>query len=204
MLGLLLNLWRTWRRGSSPPAEHTTNAPASWDDPLTSLKQRLTYEAIPVSGGNNIVWLLLCVLLTVVMTAHAWEKRELLGIVGALGFLWLSTVLVLTLIPRIGKPALTLTRSGLDLPGFGLIPWDAIRNLSMEPLRSTYGPVGYMLNLEVPSLPDRSAEMHPATRLLYGLIALGRRRTLISIRLVRTSVPAPQVLALIEHLRQVR
>lgn len=204
MLGLLLNLCRTWRRGPSPRAEHATKALASWDDPLTSLKQRLAYEVIPVSGGNNVVWLLLCVLLALVMTAHAWEKRQLLGIVGALGFLWLSTVLFLTLIPRIGKPALTLTRSGLDLPGFGLIPWDAIRELSMEPLRSTYGTVGYMLNLEVPSLPDRIAEMHPATRLLYRLIAFGRRRTLISIRLVRTSVPAPQILALIEHLRQVR
>jgi hypothetical protein len=176
----------------------------SWDDPLTSLKQQLTYEAIPVSGGNNVVWLALCVLLTVAMIAHAWETRELLGIVGALGFLWLSTVLLLTLIPRIGKPALTLTRSGLDLPAYGLIPWDAVQDLTMEPLRSTYGSVGYMLNVEVPSLPSRIAATHVATRVLYRLTALGSRRTLISIRLVGTSVPAPQVLALIEHLRHSR
>lgn len=204
MLGLFLNLWRTWRRAASAETEHATNASASWEDPLAPFKQRLTYEAIPLSGGNNVIWFLLCVLLTIVVTAHAWHKRELLSIVGALGFIWLSTVLLLTLIPRIGKPVLTLARFGLELPGFGIIPWGAIRNLSLEPLRSAHGSVGYMLNLEVPSLPDRIADMHAATRLLYRLIAFGRRRTLISVRLVRTSMPAPQVFALIEHLRQAR
>jgi hypothetical protein len=204
MLGLLLNLWRASRKASPSRTEYAANASLPWDDPLTLLKQRLTYEAIPVTGGNNVVWFLLCALLTVVMIAHAWETRELLGIIGALGFLWLSTVLFLTLVPRLGKPTLTLTRSGLDLPTYGLIPWEAVHNLTMDPLRSAYGSVGYMLNLEVPSLPDRIDGMHPATRLMYRLTALGRRRTLISIRLAKSSLPAQQVLALIEHLRQER
>lgn len=200
MLELLLNLWRAWRQGSPTRSEYAANG-SSWDDPLTPLKQRLTYETLSVSGGTNVVWFLLCVLLTVMMIAHAWETREPLGIVGALGFLWLSMVLFLTLVPRLGKPALTLTRSGLDLPTYGLIPWDAIRNVTMTPLRSAYGSVGWILNLEVPSLPDRIVGMHPATRLLYRLTALGRRRTLISMRLLRTSVPAQHVLALIQYLR---
>jgi hypothetical protein len=167
---------------------------------LTQLQTRLQYEPIRVSGGNSIIWFVLCALVTVVLCANAWEKRDALSILGAVSFVALSTALLLTLIPRLGKPVLTVRREGLEFPTFGLIPWQAIDSMNIQELESRHGSLGYMLNVEVPSLPERTAQMHPATRLLYRTAAFGKRRTLISTRLVATSVPADSLWRLIQEL----
>ncbi len=100
-----------------------------------------------------------------------------------LGILALLSALVLwmTVLPKIGRPFLSVSREGLEAPMYGTIAWEAIEGLVLTTRHSKFG-THHALELSVPQLGQLAPQMHPCARILYGL-SVGNSRQVARMRL---------------------
>ncbi len=96
----------------------------------------------------------------------------------------------LLLLPAIGRPALTLTRDGVQPTGYGLLPWSAVRGIDLVNLNPGHVGASYVLHLFVPDLRLRLADAHPSIRLLHSMFRGRLFGQIISIRIRHTPAPA--------------
>ena len=107
-------------------------------------------------------------------------------------------VVVLQLLPSIGKPALVLSLEGFETPAHGLIPWREVGGVYFEQFETSGGKRS-VLNFRVDSYARTGARLHWTVHLL-GLFGLGvLKRKMIVVLLNGASEP-PETVAAITRL----
>lgn len=156
---------------------------------------------LKVKGASNL-WIALLVLAMGGMAVYSetdWIYR-----VVAWGIAIPSGILVLLMaIPQIGKPAITLTRSGFKTATSPDIPWRLVDGVHyserlLSSNDSEAAPVG-TLTFSVPTLSQEATRFSLLLRLLHGLPGQ-RSRARIIVTLRKTSEPPSAVGRLAEHL----
>jgi hypothetical protein len=139
----------------------------------------MTGERFDVPGRSGII-------VALVMSAIAAGLLRAASVdltAAVLGVLALVSALVLwmTVLPKIGRPFLSISPEGLEAPMYGVIAWNAIEGLVLTTQRSKFG-THHALELSVPQLGQLAPRMHPCGRILYGL-SFGRSRRVARMRM---------------------
>ena len=164
---------------------------------LATLKQQITLtgEPVPVRASHGIVFLVLltCVAIWCARTAIVSPG---FASIGAFAFAALLTFGFASIyIPRIGKPALTIRRDGIEVPMLGFFAWDEIESIGLQ--KYTYhGLKSYSLDLYVPSLHRREDRLHPLQRFVRGSLLRGSGGSFVVTHLHSSSLPPAVVHAL--------
>jgi hypothetical protein len=139
----------------------------------------MTGERFDVPGRSGII----AALVISAVAAGLLRAGSLDLTAAVLGVLALLTALGLwmTVLPKIGRPFLTVSREGLEAPMYGAIAWEAIEGLVLTTRHSKFG-THHALELSVPQLGQLAPQMHPCARILYGL-SVGNSRRVARMRL---------------------
>src|SRR5688572_21776311 len=162
------------------------------------LADRLTVtgERFDVSGRSGIIAALGLSAVAVILL-RIWSIDLTAYVLGILALLS-ALVLWMTVLPKIGRPFLSVSREGLEAPMYGTIAWEAIEGLVLTTRHSKFG-THHALELSVPQLGQLAPQMHPCARILYGL-TFGNSRRVARMRLRFTRESPHFVHKLIEAL----
>jgi hypothetical protein len=139
----------------------------------------MTGERFDVPGRSGIIAALGMTAIAVPLLG-AWSMNLTAAVLGMLALLS-ALVLWMTVLPKIGRPFISVSREGLEAPMYGTIAWDAVEGLVLTTLHSKFG-AHHALELSVPELGQLAPRMHPCARILYAL-SFGNSRQVARLRL---------------------
>jgi hypothetical protein len=184
-----------WYRRALPAAE--ARKEARQGQQRTTLKQQLTLtnEPVVVKGSSGMLVVVLLAAVAIVGVRRAFERPDVLAIGMVLVMIALTVGLALVFAPRVGKPALTIRRDGLEDPVFGFFRWEEIESVGLQSYTSR-GMTTHSLDCYVPNLRERQERLHPLMRKARRLLLRRAGGSFVVINLALPSVPAPVVHAL--------
>jgi hypothetical protein len=155
-------------------------------------RQIESVESVDVEGSSGLALAALVAAVAAIFSVGSYFAFHW-GVAAVALFLWpFSVLLVLTALPFVGKPVITITSSGIETPAHGKFTWKEIDgiDLSRVPSRSESPP--FVLYFLVPTLPNHVATMHVATRILWRLLRFEKSQNILRVRLANTS-ESPQI-----------
>jgi hypothetical protein len=185
---VLIAVTAIWYRSAKPRAQ--ARDAARQVEQLAALKQQLELmgEPVKVKASSFVLVLVLLTCASIAMTQVAIVDATTESITLAIAAVVLTMLFAWAVVPFVGKPALTISREGLDTPAFGFLRWNEIDSIGLQ--RHTHkGMTSYSLDLLVPTLNEREDLMHPLIRAARRMFPFSRRKFAV-IRLKSPSLPA--------------
>ena len=190
--GVLVVAATLWYRRLLPAARAREQARQA--EQLAALKQQISLTGAPIAvhASHGILFLVLLAIVAVFFarTAIVTLSVATIGVAAFAAILTLGFALIY--VPRIGKPALTIRRDGIEVPVLGFFPWDEIESVGLRKY-TTRGRTSHSLDFYVPQLHTRAGRLHPLLRFARGAFLRGGGSNFVVIHLHSPSLPVAVV-----------
>ncbi len=178
--GIVWLTWRDARHDKSAPGHVTEEADERFRE-LQSLAEGPGFELI-VSAPTQITLAVVPILMGGGLLWWGMLSEPILGLVSGVLFLCLGALGFLRVVPEMGAPVLSLSRSGFKTPLTPQIPWDLVEGIHLNRHAPYGGVVISSLVIRVTTLAQHISKFGLYSRLLYWLyMKEGRERLTVTL-----------------------